>query len=107
MTSSPQTIANDPMRWQPLRYGLLVASDAAFGLFIDAILEAKRLSDLPPGLPREDIERVVAEAVLKERKACADTAGGMTGPGNTVEDCHGYSNACREISAAIRARGES
>jgi hypothetical protein len=50
---------------------------------------------------------VVGEAVLVEREACARVAGGMTGPGNTVAQCAGYSDACREIAAAIRARKET
>ena len=31
-----------------------------------------------------------------------DIAGGMTGPGNTVEQSRGYSDACRDIRAALK-----
>lgn len=52
----------------------------------------------------ESAAAYAALAVERERKTCADIAGGMTGPGNTVEQCKGYSDACRDIQRAIRTR---
>jgi len=36
-----------------------------------------------------------------QRKA-ESLAGGMTGPGNTPDQCEGYSDACRDIKSAIQ-----
>lgn len=46
---------------------------------------------------RAEVERL--RAALEQAPGIA---GGHTGPGNTLETCHGYSNACREISATLR-----
>lgn len=56
---------------------------------------------------RDYLLGVLGEAVIVEREACASLAGGMSGPGNTVAQCAGYSAACREIKDAICARGGS
>lgn len=42
------------------------------------------------------------EAKAEQREADAALAMGMTGPGNTLKDCVGYSAACVEIAKAIR-----
>lgn len=60
--------------------------------------------DVPRPKAVKAIMEFAALAVERERKTCADIAGGMTGPGNTVEQCKGYSDACRDIQRAIRAR---
>jgi len=46
------------------------------------------------------------EARLDEAEQCAQIAMGMTGPGNTPEQCQGYSDACRDIAKALRKRGK-
>jgi hypothetical protein len=48
----------------------------------------------------------IKEAKQEEAEQCAQIAMGMTGPGNTPEQCQGYSDACRDIAKAIRKRGE-
>lgn len=46
-----------------------------------------------------DASRAGAERM---RERAAQAAGGVTGPGNTVDQCQGYSDACRDAAAAVR-----
>ena len=64
-------------------------------IFFDATLQSP-LKAYSPTLVR----RLIAEAVAKEREACADEADHWIGFDKTAGD------ACDEIAAAIRARGE-
>lgn len=47
---------------------------------------------------------LLREVRRETRLADACIAGGHTGPGNTLATAEGYSNACREISATLRAK---
>lgn len=57
---------------------------------------------------REKAKTILAAAfapwLREELRELASVAGGMTGPGNTPDQCQGYSDACRDIKAAIVKR---
>lgn len=49
-----------------------------------------------------EVDRARREAL----EQAARSALGMTGPGNTADQCKGYSDACRDIAAALRRLAE-